>query len=210
MTEFDAMKHYLEMDAEVNKIRTKLNFQRAVQNSFKFLVDKYGFHCLGANLLLVKYESKDIFVKIYHDRLSYEIELYIGLKAKNPDKEIGYTLVEIMNMAGDETFIDFKARTCTEMADNIKKVSDLIMKYGTKALEGDADFFSQLDAIRKKNSCKTMIEEKEKYITPDVERAWKKRDYKQVAKLYGAYENYLTQGEKLKLEYARKQLNLMK
>jgi len=208
MNKFDNMQHYFKMDAEVNKTRVKLNFQEIVFQHFQFLIDNYGFQRTGNNLLLVRYESKNVFVEIYHDRLSYELELYIGIKeSKNESKENGYSLVEILNLAGNENLPDFKVTTPLLMENGIIIMAELLQKHALKGILGDHVYYDQLDKIRNKMSQNVMIYYKENGIVPLVEKAWKKKDYKMVAKLLGAYEEYLTVEEKNKLEYARKQVN---
>jgi hypothetical protein len=206
MSEFDNMKHYFEMDAEVNKTRVKLNFQEIAQKSFKFLFDEYGFHLIGANLLLVKYESKDVFVKIYHDRLSYDLELYFGLKANSHEAEIDYSLVEIMKLTGYMHFTNYKARTLTEISEALPQMATFIHKYAIKAIQGDREFYNQLAEYNKKTSFQLNVEWKDRHIKRDGEPAWKRKDYKEVVEVFSKWERYLNEEEKWKLELARKQI----
>jgi hypothetical protein len=206
MNEFnsDSMKHYLEMDYKINLKRVKLGFTDIVLCNFKFLIDDFGFRCVGSNLLLVKYESGNVFVKIYHDRLSYELELYFGLKPDDLSPEKSYSLVEVMNLAGYPDFGNFQVTTHEEMMEYVPETAALFRQHALKAIKGEKEFYNLIAETQSEASYQLMVKEKEKYITPDVEKAWKKKDFNKVVKLYGAYERYLTSKEKELLEKARK------
>lgn len=49
---------------------------------FHFLINDYKFKRLEANRTFVRYESKYIFVNIYHGRRSYELGVEIGQREK--------------------------------------------------------------------------------------------------------------------------------
>jgi hypothetical protein len=208
MNEFDSesMKHYLEMDYEINLKRVKLGFTDIVLGSFKFLIDDFGFSCVGSNLLLVKYESANGFVKIYHDRLSYELELYFGLKPDDLPQEKSYSLVEAMNLAGYPDFGNFQVITHEEMMEYVPKMAALFRQHALKAIKGEKEFYNLLAETQNEMSKNLMVEYTEKFIGKDVNKAWLKKDYKKVVKLYEMYEEFLTNDQKTKLEYAREQI----
>jgi hypothetical protein len=206
MDEFESMKHYLEMDYKINLSRVKLGFQDVVLKNFQFLIDDFGFHCAGGNLLLVKYESENVFIRIYHDRLSYELELYFGLKQGDTSQEESYTLIEVMNLAGYADFDNFEVTTREEMMESVSKMASLFKQYASRAIIGEKEFYDSMATQRQVTSYKLMVEEKEKYVSLDVKKALEKKDFNKITELYGAYERFLTEEEKQLLEYARKQL----
>jgi hypothetical protein len=206
MDEFESMKHYLEMDYKINLSRVKLGFQDIVLKNFQFLIDDFGFHCAGANLLLVKYESENVFIRIYHDRLSYELELYFGLRQGDTSQEESYTLIEVMNLTGHADFVNFEVTTREEMMESVFKMASLFKQYASRAIIGEKEFYDMLAKQQIAISHNLMVEYTEKFIGKDVEIAWEKKDYKEVVKLYEMYENFLTKEQMTKFKYAKEQL----
>jgi hypothetical protein len=61
--------------------RWKPGFQEAVLDGFGFL-RAYGLKAVEKNPTFVRFESKKVFVNVFHGRGSYEICIEVGLKGR--------------------------------------------------------------------------------------------------------------------------------
>ena len=53
--------------------RDVLGFSRTVFQYFNFLCSDYGFQVTDQSATLVRFESNDVFINVYHGRASYEL-----------------------------------------------------------------------------------------------------------------------------------------
>ena len=86
------------LNKEPSPERAKLGFREAVLSSFKFLND-VGFRPVEQEMTLVRYESPEVFVNVYHGRASFELGVEIG-RLKEPNDKL--TLYDIVAWAGVE------------------------------------------------------------------------------------------------------------
>jgi len=70
----------LKSEPEVN--RRQLGFEEPVLSNFDFL-RSHGLKLVESAPTLVRFESREVFVNLYHGRASYEIGVEIGLKARS-------------------------------------------------------------------------------------------------------------------------------
>ncbi len=64
--------------------RQRSEFVQFAQQAFQFLERDFGFECVRSEARLLRYESKNVFVNIFHSKFD-ELGLAIGLKSKRPD-----------------------------------------------------------------------------------------------------------------------------
>ncbi|MEA3347328.1 MAG: hypothetical protein U9Q21_04510 [Candidatus Auribacterota bacterium] len=191
--------------------RTELNFAKEVISIFDFLTKEYNFRLVGTDsLYVVRYESKLVFINIYHEKISYELGFSIGLLS---DKERrGYTIDELIRLkdSGEEQQpIFFQASTKKDARYCIQELSKLVKQNGGLALKGDHSAFVHLDRIREDLGSKQQREYELRQIRKEAQEFWKKKKYARLIDLYSSIFDDLTQSEIKKLIYARNQFKKM-
>lgn len=204
---------------EPNPDRSQLRFEEAVISAFAFLTTPaYGFKCAASDVTLVRYESADVFVNIYHGRSSYELGCEIGLRvgrdgtalghgAEEEHPEEGFTIWEIARLAGaagidDRTFL--QASTAERVEQLVSQLAQLVRTHAVSALRGDPTYYASLRQARTNWFENYMIDSRLERARADVARAWQGKNYAEVVRLFEPLGDELTPAESKKLEYARR------
>src|SRR5438128_6558460 len=83
--------------------RAKLGFQEAVLSSFTFL-SEFGLRSVEQKVTFLRYESRHVFVNVYHGRASYELGVEVG-RLKEPERKLHiFTIVHWAGAAKAEGF----------------------------------------------------------------------------------------------------------
>lgn len=192
---------------EPGRNREQLGFKDAVLASFRFL-RKYGLKPVTEDVTLVRYESKEVFVNVYHGRASFEIGVEIG-RLDRPEK---YGLGYIVAWAGEAAWEaeGFGRRTMFQVSNRegvqkfVPKVAEVVKKYGDRFLTGHAEFY---DELQKDNERELAAFERKQLLThirKEADAAWKAKDYGRVAELLQPVRDDLTKIEAKRLAYAEK------
>jgi hypothetical protein len=190
--------------------RERFYFSEAVFESFRFLVQKYGFSVVKHDATLVRFESEVVFVNVYHGRGSYELGVEIGeLRTNGNIPEFGYTLREIIllsDVAIGSNFRPYQIDKPELVKAYVAATADLVEKYAHLALIGDPDVFDKLsDAqLNKSNEYLKSIELGK--VRTDGDLAWREKNYERLVELYEGVKEDLTPAEIKKLEYSRRKL----
>jgi hypothetical protein len=192
---------------EPGENRWKLGFKEAVLENFAFLQVK-GFKALLAEDTLVHFESATVLVNVYHGRGSFEIGVQIG----RLDRSLKYGLDYIVRRAGKEVWNSegFGQSTMFQVSDRegvcsiVPKVARLVQKYGEPFLEGDPNFYNELERADKHESMKFQRDQALQKVHKEARAAWMARDYARVAELFQPVRDDLTETDRKKLEYAEK------
>jgi hypothetical protein len=190
--------------------RIQLGFTSEVLSSFHFLVEDYNFKCVKTDVTFVRYESKFVFVNIYHGRRSYELGVEIGkLENHLPIREDWYSIGEIMDLMGvrkNLRFTFFQASSKDQIQILVRKLAEYVKKYAKPILDGHYEIFEKLEILRKNNSDAYIREAELQNIRERADIAWKQKDYVKFIELYNQVKDGLTSIEGKKLDYARKKL----
>ena len=186
--------------------RSHLKFPETVEKQFSFLKE-YGFKIKLREQTVVKFESKDVFITIYHDRVSFEIGLQIGLLSSGSSS--GYGLGSVIKFTDPELGNKFRCYT-TSSLEGVKKgvveIATLLETYGDKVLRGDAEIFKWLN----NNIEQYWAEREAARIRPKAEEAFRTKEYSKALDLYRSIENCLTSAEEKKIKYAMKKVSVAK
>lgn len=188
--------------------RERLGFKEQVLKHFNYLTEEYGFRCVEAKVTFVRYESKEVFVNVYHGRSSFELGFEIGLLLKNCDNfERKVTLSEIMELAGeaDSSFCQASNKEGVEKC--VSKIAGLVRQHAVNALKGDRSTFELLFDIQHQKSDRYIKSMELERMREKAEEAWHSKKYHEVVKTYEPFKGDLTPSEMKKLEYARKKCN---
>jgi len=180
-----------------------LKFPENVEDNFSFLEKEYDYVIKNREQTFVKYESNTIFINIFHDIVSTELVLEIGLIKSG--KIHGYGFGSLLRISNPEEFNNFKYPMTSEFEEvkkGLAEFADLLKVYGKKALRGDSNTFEKLqnDIDRCRNEMNAS------YVRPQASAAFREKDYKKAVQLYLSMETCLSASERKKLKYARKKL----
>jgi hypothetical protein len=187
--------------------REHLEFSSTVQNLFRFLIDKYGYHLVQAQPTFVRYESDQMFVNVYHGRSSYELGFECGLIAEGEDSRYRLPVI-IRGLLGD----DHKEQTVFQVSQKesvascLKKIANLVATYCGPILRGEQSALDRVAEASATVSREIMEEYTIKPIKEQADQAWKNKDYSRVKSLYESVKDHLTSLELKRLEFARKKL----
>jgi hypothetical protein len=196
------------LNREPNPERARLGFREAVLFNFQFL-KKFGFRPVKEELTLVRYESRDVFVNVYHGRASFELGVEIG-RLKDPSHKL--TLHDVLAWAGSEKsegfgrHVMFQVSSPEGVQEFVPKLSALVEKYAPPFLRADPAAFDsalEIQSERAKGYAKGVSLSQ---LRRKAEGAWQAKDYGQVVDLYGPMRNDLTEVEAKKLAYAEQRL----
>lgn len=186
----------------------KLGFPQAVKEFCSFLESEYHFRIKRLDETFVRYESENVFVEIYHGRVSREIGLEFGLLTSRGTlgrHSIG-KLILLNDPENYRNYRYFATQTPEGVKKGVSQISNLLKSYGHQALLGNGDFFDQLKTLGKKIIHNRIDEDRAERIRPQAEEAFRSGDYGKAAELYGSIEPSLTPTEAKKLAFARSKL----
>lgn len=180
--------------------RSRFNFEKKVREVFAFLSD-LGFSEVESLPTLVRYQSGDIEVDIYHGRQSYEIGAGVTVSG------IRYAISEIIQASDPEMFKQFRyAMTATPegVAKALEDLSLLMKRYGNPALEGDQKFITVLEKQGKQWSEDYALDVLAEQLRPKASEAFRQKDYSMAVDLYSRIRERLSTAELKKLSFAIK------
>lgn len=185
-------------------------FLESVRNYFYFLETEFKFSLLYKRLntliFVIRYESTQIYVQVFFNSTSEEIDLSFGrIKLDEPPIGNGFTLGELMQI-GEISVNDWKDASLKNRSTSlseIRVIAQLLHELGADYLAGNSVAFSKLIASR--------IQRKEENriisIKKEADIAWSNKDYVAVEKLYGKIASALSKAELLRRQYAQKHID---
>jgi hypothetical protein len=188
--------------------RAQLGFNDAVLSSFKFLGD-LGLRQVEERVTLVRYESSEVFLNVYHGRASYELGVEIG-RLGEPDKRL--SIFDVVRWAGAEKaegfgqHVMFQVSSREGVREFVPKLAALVKKYAIPLLRGDEDAYHTALESRAKRYAEEVKEGGLGVVRSKADAAWQAKDYAQVIELYSPVRQDLTEVEAKKLAYAEQQV----
>lgn len=197
------------LNKEPSPERAKLEFREAVLSNFQFLT-KVGFRPVKEDMTLVRYESPDVFVNVYHGRSSFELGVEIG-RRKGPSHKL--TLYDIVAWAGAEKsegvgqHVMFQVSSREGVQAFVPKLAKVVEKHAAPFLKGDAAAFDSALEIQSERAKEFAKGVNLSQVRRKAEAAWQVKDYDQVVDLYRPVRDDLTEVEAKKLAYAEQVMN---
>ena len=186
-----------------NASRENLGFISAVRSNFQFLIDNFGFELIKEELTFVRYETKLLFVNIYHGRLSYELGFECGLQAKGENSRYRLSTIlrgELGDAHNKQT--SYQASNKKAVYSCLGKIADLVSEYCVPILQAENLAFARVEQAAGDEG----RELTERYtigpIKAQAEQAWIKKDYEKVRSLYISIKDNLSPVELKRLRYA--------
>ncbi len=185
-----------------------LGFKEVVLKDFLFL-RTYGMVPVTEDVTFVRFESKDVFVNVFHGRGSYEIGIEVGRKDRPETYGLGYV---VLKAAGTEAYKSegfggatiFQVSSVEGVRNIVPKVAALLEKYGPQFLLGTTSYYEDL---ARQNERASIMGERNRMLArlrKDADAAWSAKQYSRVAELYGPISDELSEIERKRLAYALK------
>ena len=199
----------METNNTKNSDSIELNFEKEVTAAFEFLVTQYNFKVVLTRATYVRYECKDLFVDIYHGRLSNELGIEIGLLTKATGEEKGYTISELMRLSEEEKADQFMrpiANTPQKIKNGLIMLSSLLKQYGHEVLLGNLHIFDKLRLNRIQWNARFAHDLYVKQIKEKASIAFSQKKFSEAVRSYESILDDLLPIEQKKLEYARQKM----
>ena len=160
-------------------------------------------HCESHSL---RYETPQVFVAIEWDPFSGELNGYLGLQPRSAQRAEAFSLNDLLRM---EQAIKPSSGMPAQVVDEgrlepfLEELATKMRTHATPALNGDRMYFRRLETFRSAQSEAYMREMQLRHVRSEAEKAWRERNFREVARLYTSIEHDLSESEKGKLAYAR-------
>lgn len=186
---------------------SRLNFVAAARSAFAFLLESpFAFWLTDQDEESVGYESEDIVLVVFHDRLSYELGVHLWRLSSDDEAQRPYTLSELMrvtNTLGARSYRRFAATSVDAVRRGTEKLASELREYGDPALKGNQEFFVRLAASRSDAIQELGREMEDRKARQQAEEAWVMKDYAAVITAYSLMEGRLSRVEEARLRLSR-------
>lgn len=183
-----------------------LGFEESALAAFSF-VEKQGFKLVQQSLTLVRYESSTVFLNIYHDRMSFELEVEVGA-LKKPSQRLSLTDIllwtGVWQKEGFGQHVTFQVSKKSDVVTFVRKLAQLVENYAKPFLSNDRAAFEQAALLQKQRADDYVQEVSNSNIRSKAQQAWETHDYTTLIELYTLISDTLTSVETLRLAYARR------
>ena len=190
------------MNTEHITDRSLLKFADEVKARFAFLESK-DFRCTRSEATLVRIESAELAINIYHGRQSYEISLQIE-DVRGADS---YSFSEILRLVHNERaeqYRDYAAHTIEGVAEGVRQLAELFRKCVDAGILNDGKLLSRLELQRGEWARNYALETQLEQARKKSESAWAERNFGKVIEVLAPFEEHLNPSDLKKLEYAKK------
>jgi hypothetical protein len=187
---------------ERGKPMNNLHFLDAVRERFAFL-GTLGFSEVESLPTLVRYQKRDIEVRVYHGRSSFEL----GFQLDRDGTSV--SLGELIRLTDEEAadgYRNYAATTPERIRTGLALLANLVQKYAERALRGEADVFEKLHRQRQAWGERYAQEVCATHLRPRAEAAFRQGNYRQAAELYEQMRPQLSPVELKKLSLAKRRL----
>ena len=197
--------------------RSRLGFADVVNESFAFLVSRFGFRLVDAQPTFVRYESERAFVNVFHGRGSYELGVEIGHWVDLDDDRVEerFPLGDVIALDHDPSTVGYRSFATTEkepLARFVAQLAEWMQRFAPRALEGDVTTFDRLRVENARQSQATQEGWRVSRLRSAADEAWHRKDWGRVV---DAYREMVTElrtvelkpSELRRLRYAQERLD---
>lgn len=188
--------------------RHVLHFAEVVEENFNFLA-AHDFERTRRELTLVRFESKCVYVNVYHGRKSFELGLEVGQAALGLPNGTPYTMSEIVRLAepakADE-YRNYAARDAAGVRAGVQQLAALFRRYFDAGVLDDSGVFVRFKRQREAWAQDFAQEVNLRQVRRKLDVVWHAKKYSEVVELLEPLRATLTPTELKKLEYAKKEI----
>lgn len=195
----------MKSEAQAQVDRSGLRFAELVQKHFAFL-EAQGFRRVRSEPTFVRFESRSLFINIYHGRSSFEIGAELGRREDSEDEKQPYPMSALLGVAGVPTakeYRDYATHTPDGVNEGLGKLAELFRDHVSPNLQ-TAGLFQLLKQQRQTWASDFADGVNLRQARRKLDAAWHAKDYAEVVALLRPLRDALTPTELHKLEYAEK------
>jgi hypothetical protein len=184
----------------------RVHFPEMAQQAFSFL-ERAGFRLTQSDPARLQYETAQVFVTVEWDTRSGELNVFIGLQPSIGEAGHAFSLTDLLAMEGvnvSERRAPFQVAEESKLGPFLDKLGEDLQAHARSALSGDRMFFRRLNTFRSAQAQKYMREMELRRVRTEAESAWQNRQLDKIVDLYSSIEDQLTDSEKVKLVYAKR------
>ena len=127
--------------------RTEPSFEEVARQHFGFLIRENGFHCTAASEFKIRFESKLVFIEIYHGQYDYEVGINFGRRGR--DENFSFTLfLRRFFPVVDQALGERLAETPKRIGDLTQAMGETLRTYGQRIIDGDDAFYTEMAQVR--------------------------------------------------------------
>ena len=190
--------------------RSQLGFVEAVKSSFSF-VTKYGFKLVQEEVTLIRYQSEQVTLNVYHGRGSYEL----GTEFEKTGCSERFSLYDMLKWAKAVGKIEaipaggYQASSREDVQALVAQMADLVKRYAQPLLYGDVKVYRDLREQQSSDAAEYTREVHLRAVRKQAETAWQNKDYETLLSLYSDMQGDLTPSEFMKFQHAEKEVTLL-
>lgn len=195
----------MKSEAQAQVDRSSLRFAELAQKHFAFL-EAQGFGRVRSEPTFVRFESRSLFINIYHGRSSFEIGAELGRVGNGEDEKQPYPMSALLGVAGVPTakeYRDYATHTPDGVNEGLEKLATLFRDHVSPNLQ-NAGLFQLLKEQRQTWAADFADEVNLRQARRKLDAAWHAKNYAEVVALLRPLRDALTSIELHKLEYAEK------
>ena len=192
----------MNMDAENAAARSLLRFADEVKARFAFLEAK-GFRCTHADSTLVRFESVELAINIFHGQYSYEISLQIE-NSKGSDSYSFSEILRVINNERAEQYRDYATHTVLGVAEGVRQLAELFRQCMDAGILSDKGLFFRLKLQRESWIRNYGLETQLELACKRSESAWAEKDFAEVVRVLTPLQEHLSPCHLKKLQYAKR------
>jgi len=190
--------------------RDEINFPHLAKQAFSFLSNPpFSMALVSLGPLAISFEANGVSVKIFHDRLSYELGLALWRPTEADEVDRPYSISDLMrvtNPSAANKYRRFAATRADALRRGLEKLGDELRLFGSAALSNDPKFFRQLLIAREAAVREFGRDMETRAARAAGQQAWSEREWYNVAQAYGRIEDFLSVTERKRLAVARRKL----
>ena len=150
----------------------RLGFTESAQSTFAFLTE-FGLNVVRTEATLVRLESAEVFVQVFHGRSSYQVGLELGRVGRGE----WYSLYEVLSALAP-AMVE-RARCQTREADVLRtcleSIAQVLRTSCQPLLAGDDDAFAELDSVASRMRRTATLDAQFGPVIERADRAWEAR-----------------------------------
>jgi hypothetical protein len=183
--------------------RDDTGFAEAADTEFAFLAADYGFYLKRRSRTEVVYQSSVVGVRAYQDWSSYELGLYISLLAAPETRASIQELRQYYVLTSEAPY--FRSSEPSEVRDYLRHMGEFVRKHCGELLRGNVEAWDKLARWQRCRPLQSPAEQEVRRLKELGAAAWLEKDFRQVIVAYTAVEKHLSERERARLEYARRE-----
>jgi hypothetical protein len=134
-------------EVAMSQHRSEFRFRESAQNALGFLIKDYGFTCVKACDLRVRYESNKVYIEMIHGL--HDCEVYISFGRLTTQEAFSFTLfLKLVNPNLEKSLGDRMVNTPETVMATVNSLAQVLQSEGQGIIKGDDKVFVRMKDVR--------------------------------------------------------------